>query len=79
MDNLYNSAAFLCAAFLHLRKVVCHGVVRKAGRGAPKCIMQEDVKDRNKQIAVRGTVKAAHLQGDDVINQVFMILSRFII
>jgi hypothetical protein len=28
---------------------------------------REEVKDRNKQIAVRGTVKAAHLQGDDVV------------
>jgi hypothetical protein len=52
---------------LHLRKVLCHGVVQKGGRGAPKCIIQEEVKDRNKQIAVRGTVKAAHLQGDDVV------------
>jgi hypothetical protein len=67
MDNLYNSAAFCRAAFLHFRKVLCHGVVRKGGRGAPKCIIQEEVKDRNKQIAVRGTVKAAHLQGDDVV------------
>jgi hypothetical protein len=46
---------------------LCHGVVRKGGRGAPKCIIQEEVKDRIKQIAVRGTVKAAHLQGDDVV------------
>jgi hypothetical protein len=67
MDNLYNSAAFCRAAFLHFRKVLCHGVVRKGGRGAPRCIIQEEVKDRNKQIAVRGTVKAAHLQGDDVV------------
>jgi hypothetical protein len=67
MDNLYNSAAFCPAAFLYLRKVLCHGAVRKEGRGAPKCIIQEEVKDRNKQITVRGTVKAAHLQGDDVV------------
>ena len=67
MDNLYNSAAFCRAAYLHSKKVLCHGVVRKGGRGAPKCIIQEEVKDRNKQIAVRGTVKAAHLQGDDVV------------
>jgi hypothetical protein len=39
MDNLYNSAAFCRAAFLHLRKVLCHGIVRKGGRGAPKCII----------------------------------------
>jgi hypothetical protein len=64
---LYNSAAFYCAAFLHLRKVLCHGILRKGGRGVPKCIIQEEVKDRNKQIAVRGTVKAAHLQGDNVV------------
>ena len=67
MDNLYNSAAFCRAAYLHPKQVLCHGVVRKGGRGAPKCIIQEEVKDRNKLIAVRGTVKAAHLQGDDVV------------
>ena len=48
-------------------KVLCHGVVQKGGRGAPKCIIQEEVKDQNKQTAVRGTVKAAHLQGDDIV------------
>jgi hypothetical protein len=67
MDNLYNSAAICRAAFFYLRKVLCHGVVQKGGQGAPKCIIQEEVKYRNKQIAVRGTVKAAHLQGDDVV------------
>jgi hypothetical protein len=67
MDNLYNSAAFCRAAYLHSMKVLCHGVVRKGGRGAPKCIIQEEVTDRKKQILVRGTVKAAHLQGDDVV------------
>jgi hypothetical protein len=67
MDNLHNSAAFCRTVFLHLRKVLCRGVVQKGGRGASKCIIQEEVKDRNKQIAVRGTVKAAHLQGDDVV------------
>jgi hypothetical protein len=67
MDNLYNSAAFCRAAFLHLRKVLCHGAVRKGGRGAPKCIIQMELKYPNKQITVRGTVKAAHLQGDDVV------------
>ena len=31
MDNLYNSAAFCKAAYRHPRKVLCHGVARKAG------------------------------------------------
>jgi hypothetical protein len=48
MDNLYNSAAFCSAAFLHLRKVLYHGVVRKRGRGAPKCIIQEEVTDQKR-------------------------------
>ena len=67
MVNLYNSAVFCRAAYLHSMKVLCHGVVQKGGRGAPKCIIQEEVKDQNKQTAVRGTVKAAHLQGDDIV------------
>ena len=41
MDNLYNSAAFCRAAYLHSMKVLCHGVVQKGGRGAPKCIILE--------------------------------------
>jgi hypothetical protein len=79
----YNAASGTIAGIL-LRKVLCHGVVRKGGRGAPKCIIQEEVKDRNKEIAVRSTVKAAHLQCDDVVKNVFllgasMIQSRCII
>jgi hypothetical protein len=52
-------------------------VVQKGGRGAPKCIIQEEVKDCNKQITVRGTVKAAHLQGDDVVNS-FQAIRGFV-
>ena len=64
MDNLYNSAAFCRAAFNHPRKILCHGVARKAGRGVPTCVLQEEVKNVNDQRAVRGTVKAAVLEGD---------------
>ena len=64
MDNLYNSAAFCKAAVNHKRKVLCHGVTRKGARGIPPSVVQEEVKDRKKQIDVRGTVKAALLEGD---------------
>ena len=59
IDNLYNSAAFCKAAYQHPRQVLCHGVARKAGRGIPKCVFQEEIKNINAQRAVRGTVKAA--------------------
>ena len=61
MDNLYNSAAFCRAAVNHKRKVLCHGVTRKGNRGIPLSVKQEEVKDRQKQLEVKGTVKAAVL------------------
>ena len=64
MDNLYNSAAFCKAAFQHDKKVLCHGVTRMGMRGIPKHVEQKEVKNRKEQLAVRGTVKAAVLEGD---------------
>ena len=63
-DNLYNSASFCRASFNHNKKVLCHGVTRKGGRGIPDCVKQDEVKNRTKQLQVRGTVKAAKLEGD---------------
>ena len=65
MDNLYNSAAFCRAAVNHPKQVLCHGVARKGQRGIPKCVAQEEIKNKQQQNAVRGTVKAAVLEGDD--------------
>ena len=64
MDNLYNSAAFCRAAYNHKFKILCHGVTRKGKRGLPKSVIQEEIKNRSKQIEQRGTVKAAVLRGD---------------
>ena len=64
MDNLYNSASFCRAAFNHTNKVLCHGVTRKAGRGIPESVLQEEVLNPTAQRAVRGTVEAAVLEGD---------------
>ena len=64
MDNLYNSAAFCRAAYNHPRKVLCHGVTRKSGRGIPSCVFQEEIQNKNEQRLVRGTAKAAVLEGD---------------
>ena len=65
MDNLYNSAAFCKASYNHPRKVLCHGVTRLGMRGIPPSVQQKEVKNRKEQISVRGTVKAAVLEGDD--------------
>jgi hypothetical protein len=64
MDNLYMSAKFARHAYLHAFKVLISGVTRKSMRGLPSCIMQEEVKTRSQQLKVRGTVKAAILEGD---------------
>ena len=50
-------------AFNHKFKVLCHGVTRKGMRGIPSSVKQEEVKNRKEQIRVRGTVKAAILEG----------------
>ena len=71
MDNLYISAKFAKYAANHDKKVMIAGVARKTGRGVPNSVLQEEVKDKNAQQKVRGTVKAALLMGDkDVPNLV---------
>lgn len=64
MDNLYLSAKFVKAAYNHERKVLIAGVTRKSGRGLPASVLQEEEKNKNKQEAVRGTVKVSVLKGD---------------
>ena len=63
-DNLYLSAKFARAAYKHTNKVHISGPTRKSGRGLPKCVVQEEVKNVNDIQSVQGTVKAAVLQGD---------------
>ena len=64
MDNLYISAKFAKAALNHPKKVLTAGVARKNGRGIPLSVIQEEVKNPAEAYKVRGTVKAAVLQGD---------------
>ena len=66
-DNLYLSARFAKAAWTHSNKVRISGPTRKSGRGLPKCVIQEEVKNAEALCAVRGTVKAAVLEGDDEV------------
>ena len=64
MDNLYNSAAFFRAALNQTRNILCQGVTRKDMRGIPPSVLQVEKKSRKYQIKVRGTFKAALLEGD---------------
>lgn len=64
MDNLYNSTKFCKASYNHPKKVLCAGVTRKGMRGIPSCVIQQEVISRIQQRQVRGTVKAALLEGD---------------
>jgi hypothetical protein len=67
MDNLYISAKFISKAYKHDQKILVGGVCRKGGCGFPAAVLQEDVKSRVDQIKVRGTVKAAVLEGDNIV------------
>jgi len=64
MDNLYTSARFFREAYASKNKVLCHGVARKSGRGLPKSVIEEEVKNKKLQEKARGTTKAAVLMGD---------------
>ena len=52
LDNLYNSVRFCRDAFTGVNKVMVHGVARKNGRGLPKCVIQEEVENKNLQAKV---------------------------
>mmetsp|Transcript_21050 Transcript_21050/g.30062 ORF Transcript_21050/g.30062 Transcript_21050/m.30062 type:complete len:198 (+) Transcript_21050:754-1347(+) len=64
LDNLYNSVKFCRDAWAGKKKIMVHGVARKTGRGVPDCCQQEEFSDPAKAEAVRGTTKAAVLDGD---------------
>jgi hypothetical protein len=63
MDNLYLSLKFCQKAFVGENKVMVHGITRKAARGLLSIIIQEE-KNKNSAALVRGTTKAAVLEGD---------------
>ena len=63
-DNLYLSAKFAKASFMHKNKVRISGPTRKSGRGLPQCVLQEEKTSPSEIRQVRGTVKAAVLEGD---------------
>ena len=63
-DNLYLSAKFAKASFTHKNKVHISGPTRKCGRGLPQCVLQEEKMSPSEIHQVRGTVKAAVLEGD---------------
>eukprot|EP00957_Ditylum_brightwellii_P185527 14125107-Ditylum_brightwellii.AAC.1 len=64
MNNLYTSASFCRAAYDHEKKVLCHRVTRKGGRGIPDHVQQEEQKSKADQRLACGTIKAAVLEGD---------------
>eukprot|EP00957_Ditylum_brightwellii_P205410 15343762-Ditylum_brightwellii.AAC.1 len=63
MDNLYNSVKIAKACYQHPKKVLVHGVIPKGGRGLPDAVKQEEVTAKKGQAQVRGTTKAAILEG----------------
>ena len=63
-NNLYNSAMFCQTAFMHLMKVLVHGLTQKGGRGIPSCVSQQELTNKTAIEQVQGTVKDARLKGD---------------
>ena len=64
VDNLYMSTKFCKDAFNHPCKIKLHRVTRRGGWGLPLSIIQDEVKNKEEQNMVRGTVKAAELVGN---------------
>jgi len=64
LDNLYNSVKFCREAYIGKNQIMVHGVTRRVNRGLPAMVIQEEVKNKKKQEEVRGTTKAAVLEGD---------------
>ncbi len=62
MDNLFNSVQFTIAAAGCKTKLLTQVVLRKSGRGAPPCVIQEEINGKKAE-AAHGTVKAAVLKG----------------
>jgi Transposase IS4 len=65
LDNLYNSTKFAREAYVGKNCVMVHGVTRKSGRGLPSCVLQKELKNQKDAEKVRGTTKAAVLEGDE--------------
>ena len=72
-DNLYLSAKFCRAAFTYPNVVHIAGLTRKSGCGLPQCVLQEEVQGTAEIRHVRGTVKAAVLEGDGEISDLVAV------
>ena len=61
-DNLFNSVNLAQEAYCLWARVLIHGVIWKAIRGIPPCVLQVDLTGKRAE-AARGTVIAAVLEG----------------
>ena len=59
------------------QKVMMHGVIRKNGRGVPKCIVQDKKTTKQGVEEVKGTVKAAVLQQDEQCGDLMVMASFY--
>ena len=67
-DNLYMSAKFCLGSYVHDKKVMVEGVSRTSQRGFPRECIQHEVKNPKDIAKVKGTVKAAVLEGCPALN-----------
>ena len=67
IDNLYMSTKFCRSAWRCKQKVMIYGVARSDNRGVPKCVHQVAVTKKSDLEQARGTLKVAHLKGDEKI------------
>ena len=61
-DNLFTAVKIAREAYAAF-KVLTDGVIRRSGRGVPRCVFQDEKKGKKAEEA-RGTLKAAVLKGD---------------
>lgn len=73
MDNLYMSTKLCRSAWRCKQQVMAYGVVRSKNRGVPCCVQQDVVTKKAELEQVRGTLKVAHLKGDDKIKGLICI------
>jgi hypothetical protein len=75
LDNLYNYVKFCRDDSTGKNKEIVYGVAMKSGRSLPKCIIQDEVENKNLQAMVQGTTKTTSCLLHALV--IFFLLSQY--